>query len=193
MLWFNFVCFLVVVDELSASWCECCLWVEVQCAHGLPELMELLQEVLWKLYKLNSGGLPTMVCWEHERLFSALWGSLCADPYGTVAVGFPKVTLHRARSIPGRRLVKGLTHCWLCKQPAICKAGWICLKQSAVYTSLNQVHLFHLCLIDKLGVIKTNFRFIQFIQIFFFSYRCVLHCNYHKFTRWHLHDNTTKA
>jgi len=109
-----------------------------------------------------------MVCWEHERLFSALWGSLCADPYGTVAVGFPKVTLHRARSIPGRRLVKGLTHCWLCKQPAICKAGWICLKQSAVYTSLNQVHLFHLCLIDKLGVIKTNFRFIQFIQIFLF-------------------------
>lgn len=106
------------------------------------------------------------------RLFSALWGSLSADPYGTVALGFHKVTLHRACSVPGCRLVKRLTHCWLCKQPDICKAGWICLKQSAVETSLNQVHLFHLCLIDKLGVIKTNFRFIQFIQIFFLVQMC---------------------
>lgn len=106
------------------------------------------------------------------KAFLSSLGSLCADPYGTVALGFHKVTLHRACSVPGCRLVKRLTHCWLCKQPNICKAGWICLKQSAVETSLNQVHLFHLCLIDKLGVIKTNFRFIQFIQIFFLVQMC---------------------
>lgn len=37
------------------------------------------------------------------------------------------------------------------EQASVCKAGWVCLEQSVVSTSLNQAHLFHLCLIDKFG------------------------------------------
>lgn len=103
-----------------------------------------------------------------KAFLSSLGVSVCW-PLWNCGTGFPQGDLAQSLQCPR---VQRLTHCWLCKQPNICKAGWICLKQSAVETSLNQVHLFHLCLIDKLGVIKTNFRFIQFIQIFFLVQMC---------------------
>lgn len=110
-------------------------------------------------------------------LLSALfWGWPRADPppCGILAGGFPKGDVAVAEEAPpGTRTPRGRGDAaGLAEQAGAREAGEICLKRSVVSTSLNQVHLSHLCLIDKLGVIKTNFQFIQFIQILFFVQMC---------------------